>query len=410
MRARQGAEARRSARVATSFLVAVDGIDEALIPRKGDISATGIYFESDVPVGEVGSVQFLFIASSNRAREIRLMAHVVRAITLDDVGGRRVYGVAFEFMPESEEAATAVERFVQYVLLVVDEPAEGEPRLSSRLAALALAEARSDERAMIKQLSVRSMTLEANWGVAPGERLRVEIAAPGRSRRIRLEGSAVRVTPLGGSDSDPPFEIEVEFQSEVERPPNEKPSVFPDPVVEPENAPTSTRQEATGADLLHHATSTRPRHERGNVPDPLQADDDVSRVLDELFSSLIHPPDDARPKREHLSGLLARIRLPTLCALFEMERLSGELTLHRGEQRTVIYVSEGRLLDVDHVDEGLTARAQVGRLLGWDEGSFEFVVRPVDRPDRVGTSTTALLLDLAREADEEAHSGRGEQP
>jgi hypothetical protein len=36
-----------------------------------------------------------------------------------------------------------------------------------------------------------------------------------------------------------------------------------------------------------------------------------------------------------------------------------------------------------------------------DEGTFDFVVEKVQRPDRLRTTTTALFLDIAREADEE---------
>jgi hypothetical protein len=382
MNAAQGEEARRSTRVATSFLVAIDGIDAELVPRRGDISATGVYFETQSRVGDAGSVQFLSIASASKAHKIRLMAHVVRTIALDDVDGGQLFGVAFEFMPESEEAATAVAQFVQHIL--VDESPDGSS-LSPRLAAHAATDARGDGTAVLRQLSVRSMTLETSWGVAPGERLRVEIAAPGRSRRVRLEGSAVRVTPRDGRKNSPPYEIEVEFQSEVERPPRHGSSMT-FAAVRPELMTSYAVKPTTQPEVI--------------APDAPGGEDEVSRVLDDLFAALIHPPADVKPKREHLSGLLARIRLPTLCALFDMERLTGELTLQRDGASAVIYVRSGQLVDVEGGEAGATPREQIGKLLGWEEGSFEFVVRPVDRPDRVGTSTTALLLDLAREDDE----------
>jgi Domain of unknown function (DUF4388) len=368
-------EARRSARVAAGFLVAIDGVDPTLVPRKGDISATGIYFETDKPVGTVGTIQWLHVASSNRAREIRLMAHVVRAITLDDLSGRRAFAVALAFMPESDDAAAAVERFVQYVLLLVDDPIT-EPHLSPRLAARALAPSQQNHSTVVRQLSVRSMTLEASWSVGLGEHIRVDIAAPGMSRRVRLEGSAVRVVPVGTSRSGPPYEIEVEFQTEIARP-HRHGSSMTFPAVRPE-APTAP------------------------PPAPPSSDDEVSRALDDLFSALIHPPsaDPARPTRGHLSGLLSSIPLPTLCALFDMERLSGKLTLQRKEERFVVYVCDGRLVDVEGMPAGVTPRAQIGRLLAWVEGSFELDVHPVKRVDRIGVGTTELLMDLAREADE----------
>lgn len=392
MKAAPGEEARRSSRVTTSFLVAIDGIDDTLVARRGDISATGIYFETSTPVGEPGSVQFLSIASASRAHEIRLMAHVVRTLVLDDVTGR-LFGVALEFMPESEEAAVAVERFVQHVL-VAGEPPQGTA-LSPRLAAHAAGDAGFDDRAVVRQLSVRSMTLETSWSVVPGERLRVEIAAPGRARRVRLEGSAVRVTPRGSATGKPPYEIEIEFQSEVERPPRHASSMTFAAVRPEEGSSTSY--------------AVKPVSKPDSEPPlaPLGAPDEVSQVLDDLFAALIHPPADTRPKREHLSGLLARIRLPTLCALFEMERLSGELTLRSADGEATIFVRDGQLVDVDGGAADLSPRARIGALLAWEEGTFEFAVQPVERADRVGTSTTALLLDLAREDDEERASRPG---
>jgi hypothetical protein len=399
-------ETRRSERVATTFLVAIEGVDATLVPRRGDISANGIYFESDHPIGPAGTVQLLHIASTNRAREIRMMAHVVRALTLEELGGRKIYGVAFELLPESAEAIAALEALVEYVLLVVDEPTNDEPRLAPRLAALALGEPRSSERSLLKQLSVRSMKLEASWNIEAGEPIRIELTARGLSRRVRLEGSAVRVRPIGRSGQGPPFEIEVEFESEVERP--SRTSSMDMAAIRPEQIEAALDRHEEPLPFFPDST-----------PELARSDDSVADALDDLFSPLIHPGESgrasdprlgrtsaAKPKREHLSGLLARIRLPTLCALFDMERLSGELTLRRGDARAVIYVRDGRLVDVDPLEPDVTPRAGIGRLLAWDEGSFEFAVRDVDRPDRIGVSTTALLLDLAREADEAARPTR----
>lgn len=79
-------EARRGPRIEASFLVAILGIDASLVPRRGDLSTTGIYFEVAEPIGEVDMIQWLRIASTDRAQEIGLMAHVVRAVTLAGPG------------------------------------------------------------------------------------------------------------------------------------------------------------------------------------------------------------------------------------------------------------------------------------------------------------------------------------
>jgi hypothetical protein len=72
-------------------------------------------------------------------------------------------------------------------------------------------------------------------------------------------------------------------------------------------------------------------------------------------------------------------------------------------------VNEGRLVDVTPVPEGSSPRAELSRLLAWTEGAFEFFVQPVQRPNRIGVGTTALLLDLAREEDE-AVASQGSAP
>lgn len=74
----------------------------------GDISATGIFFDMDLDVGPVGTVQWLHVATLDRTKIIHVMAHVVRVVSLADVH-REVKGVALEFMPESDEAAATEE-------------------------------------------------------------------------------------------------------------------------------------------------------------------------------------------------------------------------------------------------------------------------------------------------------------
>jgi hypothetical protein len=229
------------------------------------------------------------------------------------------------------------------------------------------------------------MTLEASWAVAPGERVRVEILAPGMTRRIRLEGRAARVTPTE-SGKTRRYKIDVQVQAETRRP-LRRPSSMTFAAVKGERA-VQARPDP-------RAEPSSPLGELG--------EDEMSNALDDLLAALVLPPapaQSARPRREHLSGELARVRLTTLCSLFEMDRMSGVLTLSRGRDEARVYVSEGQLVDVEPSPEGVAPRAAIGRLLAWDEGTFHFSVEPVARPNRIGAGTTALLLDLARESDE----------
>jgi hypothetical protein len=365
-------EERRGARVATTFLVAIEGVDRAPEPRQGDISQTGIYFETTADVGPTGTIHWLHLVSVDNVRQVRVMAYVVRSATRG-----KLRGAAFEFMPESDDSFGALQTFVKYSLglrsMAALDPHISSPRLEA--AATSSGSMVAAREAVIGKLSVRSMVLETSWAVSPGESLRVDIAAPGMTRRIRLEGKAVRVAPSPGKSHT--FTIEVEVQEESDRPLAHSSMSFTKVV--PPAAPAPSKAE----------------------PSPSSYDENL-RTLDDLLSSLIlAPSDEARRQRaHHLSGQLASVPLTTLIALFEMERLTGELVVRRDIEEARIYISGGRLVDVEPVAVGETGRARVRSILGWREGSFEFDVQPVGRADKIGMSTTALLIDLAREDDE----------
>ena len=379
-------EARRGARIATRFLVAVEGLDPAPVLRKGDISSTGVYFETERDVGDVGTVQSLALTSLDRSRSVRVMAHVVRTVKLADVAGRHISGAAFEFMPESDEAAAQVHDFVRRVLSVrkQGETPSIAPRLGARVADGAAPDSATSHDATVQSLSVRTMVLETSWAIQPGEHLRVDIVAPGMTRRLRLDGLAVRVAPRPGTPSR--YDIEVEVQQEQKRPIRIDSSMAMSAMrIDPEQL-RQIEEEVT----------------QPGVPSPA-SDDDVTHVLDELLSALILPPEDdsARRRHTHLSGELSRIRLPTLFSLFEMEKLNGKLVVQSNGAEARVFFAGGRIVDVEPLAQGESARARIAGLLAVDEGTFDFVVEKVQRPDRLRTTTTALFLDIAREADEE---------
>ena len=367
-------EARRGARVAARFRVAIEGIEDTPALRKGDISATGAYFEVDHDVGEVGTIHALRLVSLDGSATVRVIAHVVRTVRMSDVAGRRVSGAAFEFMPESDAASARVHEFVRRVL-AYRRPGD-EPTVSPLLAAR-VGHASGPVDATVQKLSVRSLVLETSWAIEPGETVRVDVVAPGMTRRLRLDGLAVRVVAKAGSP--PRYDIEVAVQQETKRPLRADSSM----------AIAAVRLDPKDVEEIVEPPSTA-------------GESDATRVLDDLLAALILPPEEGpkRPRRTHLSGELSRIRLPTLCSLFEMERMTGRLVLTILGAESQMYFHDGRIFDVEPVAKGETRRGRIGKLLAAEEGTFEFSVEKVERPDRLGIGTTALLLDFARESDE----------
>jgi hypothetical protein len=363
-------DVRRSARVATSFLVAIKGVDREALLRRGNISMTGVYFVTDAEIGDVGTMTWLTLSSIDRARTVLVMAYIVRAVRLSDIDGRELTGVAFEFIPENNAAAVVVQDFVRYVLSLrrvgpaahgtaLEAKAEGAPPSSRNTLA---ADPTSDP-------SVQSITLQTSWSVPPGETIFVDLFAPGLPHRLRLAARTRGVAEIAST--------------------------------EPGGKPTYALQ------LTVERQSERPAAE----------DDDVAEdglPVDELLSALAVPPQgqggSARAARpSHLVGVLSQISLATLLSLFEMEQLTGKLVVRTvGGDATFLFVRGGRIVDVEPLGRSAGPRERIGALMRLEEGSFEFYDLPVDRPDRLEVRTTALLLDLARIMDEQARGDEGE--
>lgn len=126
-----------------------------------------------------------------------------------------------------------------------------------------------------------------------------------------------------------------------------------------------------------------------------------------------------------LSGDLREIGLPMLLTMLEMEQKSGMLELtHEQEGTAELYLKRGRVVhatldytpgseddkaseeDVDELSWGLEDAECVYYLLKWAEGRFEFKPGEVGMEDRVGQSTTQLLMEGARRLDELAENKR----
>jgi DNA-binding response OmpR family regulator len=144
------------------------------------------------------------------------------------------------------------------------------------------------------------------------------------------------------------------------------------------------------------------------------------------------PPAPAAPVEADAGGLetalagdLSEIGLPMLLTMLEMEQKSGVLELtHEQEGMAELYLKRGRVVhatldytpgseddkaseeDVDELSWGLEDGECVYYLLKWTEGRFEFKPGEVGMEDRVGQSTTQLLMEGARRLDELAENKR----
>jgi hypothetical protein len=108
-----------------------------------------------------------------------------------------------------------------------------------------------------------------------------------------------------------------------------------------------------------------------------------------------------------LEGTLQDMSLSDLFQVFRMGPKSGVLLLNREEDRGVIYVSEGRLIDAFIVqgtqrNVSATADEAVLQMLGWDNADFVFrhEIATDQRPVRIEHDEEWLVLEgMRRRAD-----------
>ena len=103
-----------------------------------------------------------------------------------------------------------------------------------------------------------------------------------------------------------------------------------------------------------------------------------------------------------LRGSLIDITLGTLLSLLEFERKSGVLLLLGNGEIARVFVAEGKCIKIESsVSNGASRpRDRLLKLLDWKDGQFEFSPMAIGGRDEIGVSTTQLLLEHARRADE----------
>ncbi|MBI5511154.1 MAG: DUF4388 domain-containing protein [Deltaproteobacteria bacterium] len=349
---------RRGARIPTRLRLKIAGVDSEPRIRRGNVSMTGVYAEIDAPVGEPGSVQTLTLAPVETDVHITVLARIVRVVGVQDLwNGPAVAGIAFEFLPETEAKRVQVEDVVREIIAARDYVAQSlQIDAQFEVGPASAPESPQTAHAVVRDLGVARMVLVTSWPVTVGESIRCNIEAPDSGRRFAIAGKVTKAETAPSPDTDG-YRVEVEFA--------------PGPELAPAAPP-----EAQGAT--------------------------IAGAIGSLLEELIFPDPAGGPHRvrEHLRGTLERIRLASLMGFFEIERLTGILSLRREDQTAKVFVKDGRVLDADISGLFLLPRAALATMIQWDSGDFEFELQPVDRVDRLSTSTSALLIELAKDVDE----------
>jgi hypothetical protein len=339
---------RRGVRIDAELSVHVVGVDRGAQTRLCNISVSGLYVELAGYVGSTGTVEQVEVGTLDGTLRVSLLAVVVRTVSVDDLWqGKRVAGVAFEFLLEHARERELLHEIVRSVAgekLTQKHEFEG---LS--LDAHVHAEG-ADRPARVAGLTADAIVIETSWPLERGSNIYLVVESPRHAMPLEVSG------------------------------------------------------------VVQHTVRAEERRYRvevrvGNRTDGPRAVNDLSTAMNALLSEAVVP--DA-PSRLHgasadLSGALERVSLPSLVSFLEFERLSGTLSLEQAHGVTVVYISEGRIIDVDGATSASDARTLLGRALGASQGTFRLQLGPTSRADRFGTASSALVLDLLRQIDESAN-------
>ncbi|HVJ89339.1 MAG TPA: response regulator, partial [Labilithrix sp.] len=98
------------------------------------------------------------------------------------------------------------------------------------------------------------------------------------------------------------------------------------------------------------------------------------------------------------AGSIQDMTVVDLLQTFELSRKSGTITFKSGARLGYVWFHEGKVIDAEV--GALRGEEAVYRILVWSEADFEVDFGPVDREDVVEVTTSALLMEGMRRADE----------
>ena len=347
-----GSEKRRAPRLPGRFWIEVEGLDDVRRLRVGDLSTSGVSFAVDVPITPIeplGSARWITIASEDRRRSVDTIGRLIRTVALAEQGGQPTYLVAFELLPESQDGREALAALVAYVkALASNRPTPtGTQKLGPRPASPATVASVPRRRVTPPQL--RRLLVEADRPLPPGGTLRLELHHEEHGSMIQVEGT-VRAEPLRSS------------------------------------------LDAQGRYLVAVELTPRRAGKSGGLPPPEPLLPDGGDELGAL---------EVGGRASHLAGRLGAISLGGLFSLLELEGTSGLLVVRQGGRHAAIYLRGGRIVDFESSVGGADPRSELAAMLSWSGGDFDLTDLEVERPERFsGMTTTQLLLDVCREADE----------
>lgn len=334
---------RRDQRIDGWYWIRVVGVDPVPQRRWGNVSSNGVYFKTDARWAVPGAVERIEVATADGHRHFETLACVIRVVGIQDLWrGTGTAGAAFQFLPDDLPTRDAIAHLVEYVArdIVPDTPA------------LPGTTAPGQSDASQPAVSSAAIVVDTDELIDAGTTIHITLDDSLHGGARHFEGVVAKASSRT-RNKDRPYRTRVQMR---------------------------------------------------RISDSVDGDESIDNTLDALLDSGANGRQAREPSSfqslPHLRGVLSRVPLPGLLSLIEVERMSGTIDLRSRKGEATIYIREGRVLDVSGSPPELEPRTRLGMLVEWAEGEFELTLGPVDRPDRFGLPTRAILLDIVRQLDE----------
>ena len=150
--------------------------------------------------------------------------------------------------------------------------------------------------------------------------------------------------------------------------------------------------------LLAKDSDHRRRGLRLGLTEVVEAPYEVEEMLLTCRLALDRAGARRRSERE-MTGSLQMLEPADLVQTLEAGRRSAVIVLRSAGREATLWVREGQLVDA-RLSDGRTGQGALFEALSFADGSFSVSYGPVSTPDRLGSSTTGLLLEWSRQQDE----------
>lgn len=147
--------------------------------------------------------------------------------------------------------------------------------------------------------------------------------------------------------------------------------------------------------------------ERHHISKPFRFQELEERISQLVEKQPAQAPEPAPPPTSALDGYLEQLGLSSLLVMMEMERKDGVLTLYQESptSKGQVFLRAGRVVSACLENQPkVNPKDATYKMLRWNKGRFSFEATGVDLDDEVQVSTTGLLMESARIADEETRN------